>query len=297
MLDCQLYGPDPKGHHFNNILLHIAGVLLLFLSLNAMTGQPWKSAAVAAISLHPLNVESVAWVANRKGVLSTFFWMLALWGYARYAKSPRVRTYIVVIIAFVFGLLSKPTIVTLPFALLLLDYWPLGRLRIGKFGLTNDNPNPFRRAGIFNLVAEKIPLLALSAATVLIIYLSSLHKGIVVARRDLAPESQISECCDLVRQIPIQNDLALRTGGVLPVSQRLPFLATCRGGSIAPLYDLLRYMENQTGALPGSGVVLVLGDPRSGHRSGPTRLVACFCRPIRLHPPNRSFHNGRLGCF
>jgi tetratricopeptide (TPR) repeat protein len=190
MLDCQLYGLDPRGHHFNNVLLHIASTLLLFLSLKAMTGQAWKSAAVAAIfSLHPLNVESVAWVANRKGVLSTFFWMLALWNYTRYAKSPRVGTYMMVIIPFVFGLLSKPTVVTLPFALLLLDYWPLGRLRTGKLNSIHENPTfstgAFRRAGIFNLVAEKIPLIALSAASVIVSFMSSRRIGIIVPTETL----------------------------------------------------------------------------------------------------------------
>lgn len=190
MLDCQLYGLHPKGHHLNNILLHIASTILLFLSLKSMTGQTWKSAAVAAaFSLHPLNVESVAWVANRKGLLSTFFWMLAIWSYARYAKSPRLGTYVMVIIAFALGLLSKPVVITLPFALLLLDYWPLARLRIGKPSTFNEIPifsdiTP-KRASILHLVAEKIPLFALSAATVYITYHSSLQKGIIIARENL----------------------------------------------------------------------------------------------------------------
>ena len=190
MLDCQLYGLHPKGHHLNNLLLHIASTILLFLSLNSMTGQTWKSAAVAAaFSLHPLNVESVAWVASRKGVLSTFFWMLAIWSYARYAKSPRVGTYVMVIIAFAFGLLSKPVVVTLPFALLLLDYWPLARLRIGEPSTFNEIPifsdGTPKRASILHLVAEKIPLFALSAVTVYITYHSSLQKGLIIARENL----------------------------------------------------------------------------------------------------------------
>ncbi|PYJ05835.1 MAG: hypothetical protein DME25_07720 [Verrucomicrobia bacterium] len=130
MLDCQLYGLKPGGHHWTNVLFHAANVLLLFLWLRDMTGALWRSALVAGLfSLHPLHVESVAWVAERKDVLSTFFGLLSLWAYARYAgKSIQPRGlrayYLLALWFFTLGLLSKPMLVTLPFVLLLLDYWP-----------------------------------------------------------------------------------------------------------------------------------------------------------------------------
>jgi tetratricopeptide (TPR) repeat protein len=228
MLDCQLYGLDPRGHHFNNILLHIASTLLLFFSLKAMTGQTWKSAAVAAMfSLHPLNVESVAWVANRKGVLSTFFWTLTLWTYVRYARNPRTGTYSMVLIPFVLGLLSKPTMVTLPFVLLLLDYWPLDRLHTRNVS-TVDRKLPIsadtkKGKRVFPLIAEKIPLIALSAATVSITYLSSLHKGIIIAHEtvpmSLRFENAVVSYAKYLVKMAWPSDLAV----FYPFPEAIPF--------------------------------------------------------------------------
>ena len=130
MLDCQLYGLKPGGHHLTNVLLHAAAAVLLFLALRRMTGALWPSAWVAAVfAIHPLRVESVAWVAERKDVLSGLFFMLTLWFYARYAERPASwGRYLLVVASFALGLMAKPMLVTLPFVLLLLDYWPLGRL-------------------------------------------------------------------------------------------------------------------------------------------------------------------------
>ena len=130
MLDCQLYGLEPWGHHLTNILLHAAAAILLFFALRDLTGNLWPSALVAAIfAVHPLRVESVAWVSERKDVLSGVFFMLILGVYARYARGNSARSlwYITVLILLAFGLMCKPTLVTVPFVLLLLDYWPLGR--------------------------------------------------------------------------------------------------------------------------------------------------------------------------
>ncbi len=131
MVDIQLLGLKPHGHHFTSLLFHIANTLLLFFVLNRMTKAPWKCAFVAALfALHPLHVESVAWVAERKDVLSTFFWMLTMAGYVRYVEDPRLKNYMAVILFFVLGLMAKPMLVTLPFVLLLLDYWPLCRFEL-----------------------------------------------------------------------------------------------------------------------------------------------------------------------
>jgi tetratricopeptide (TPR) repeat protein len=150
MLDCQLYGLHPGGHHLTNVLLHTATVIALFLVLWQMTGALWRSAFVAAVfAIHPLRVESVAWVAERKDVLSGLFFMLTIGAYVRYARRPwSLARYGLVVLLFAMGLMCKPMLVTLPVVLVLLDYWPLQRVE---------------SAGI--LVMEKLPLLALSATT------------------------------------------------------------------------------------------------------------------------------------
>ena len=161
MLDCQLYGLQAGGHHFTNLLLHGAATILLFLVLRRMTGFLWRSAFVAAVfAIHPLRVESVAWVAERKDVLSAFFFMLTLGAYVRYVRCPpSMIRYGAVVLCFALGLLSKNMLVTLPFVLLLLDYWPLNRL--------SGSPRILLRR-----VAEKIPLFVLTigscVATVLV---------------------------------------------------------------------------------------------------------------------------------
>jgi len=133
MLDCQLFGLNPGRHHLTNLLIHIVNALLLFHVFRKMTGGLWQSAFVAALfALHPLHVESVAWISERKDVLSTFFWMLTMWGYIRYVEQAKVTRYLLVVLFFTLGLMSKPMLVTLPFVLLLLDYWPLCRFRFDR---------------------------------------------------------------------------------------------------------------------------------------------------------------------
>jgi Flp pilus assembly protein TadD len=133
MTDCQFFGLNPGWHHLSSVFFHMANTLLLFLVFRRLTGAPLRSAFVAALfALHPLHVEPVAWVADRKDVLSAFFWMLAMLAYVRYAERPAFMRYIVVIIAFILGLMAKPMVVTLPFVLLLLDYWPLERFEFGQ---------------------------------------------------------------------------------------------------------------------------------------------------------------------
>ncbi len=152
-LDAQIYGVSAYGFRVTNVLLHAANALLLFGVWRRMTGAPWPSALVAALfALHPLHVESVAWVSERKDVLSTLFAFLTLWAYAVYAERPGAARYLTVLVAFTLGLTAKPMLVTLPCVLLLLDYWPLGR-----FGGPGRQP--------VALVLEKVPLFVLSAAS------------------------------------------------------------------------------------------------------------------------------------
>jgi Flp pilus assembly protein TadD len=187
-LDCQIYQLNPLGHHLTNLLLHIANVLLLFLALKLMTGAMWKSAFVAALfGVHPLHVESVAWVAERKDVLCAFFWMLTLLAYVRHAKSPTAGRYALVVIIFALGLLAKPMLVTLPFVLLLLDYWPLGRfegfkVQGSKFKVRTTNtqhPTPNTGSSHTRLVGEKVPLIVLSIGSSVMTFLAQRTGGSV----------------------------------------------------------------------------------------------------------------------
>jgi Flp pilus assembly protein TadD len=151
------------GHHLTNVLFHIANTLLLFVVFRRMTGYLWRSGIVAALfALHPLHVESVAWVAERKDVLSTFFWMLTLWSYVRYFERPGVIRYLLILLFFVLGLMAKPMVVTLPVVLLLLDYWPLKRLRFGK---TRRDSNTHQTLSVLTLIWEKIPLFVFTTAS------------------------------------------------------------------------------------------------------------------------------------
>ncbi len=199
MLDCQIYGPHADagsngggaeqtatgcsryeefapGHHLNNVLVHAANAILLFLLLWRMTGALWPSAFAAAVfALHPLRAESVAWVSERKDVLSGLFFLLTLAAYVGYARRPfSLLRYLAVVVLFALGLMAKPMLVTLPFVLLLLDYWPLRRFPRGGGAdisvcpSSSDSPGrqeclPHRR--FVRLIAEKLPLLALAAAS------------------------------------------------------------------------------------------------------------------------------------
>jgi len=132
MLDHTFYGLNAGGFHRTNVVFHMVSVLFLFLVMRRMTGEPGKSAFVAMVfALHPLNVESVAWVSERKNVLSAFLWIMTMWAYVSYVERPAFRRYLLVLLLFVFGLMAKPVLVTLPFVLLLIDYWPLRRFAPG----------------------------------------------------------------------------------------------------------------------------------------------------------------------
>jgi Tfp pilus assembly protein PilF len=151
MLDSQLYGINPGAFHLTGLFFHVVNALLVFLVFFRMTGARLRSGFVAALfALHPLHVESVSWIAERKDVLSTFFWLLTMWTYIRYVEKPGIFRYAFMLLFFVLGLLAKPMLVTLPFVLLLVDYWPLCRIQ----------KNSSLR--ISRLVLEKIPLIALA---------------------------------------------------------------------------------------------------------------------------------------
>ena len=171
MLDFSLWGENPGAQHLENVAIHLASTLLLFLALTRMTRRPWRAALVAAIfSLHPLRVESVAWISERKDVLSTFFDMLTLLLYVRYAAKPAVPRYLAVVLAFALSLLAKPMAVTFPLVLLLLDVWPLRRIAW-----------PPAPAAGRRVIVEKLPLLGLSAAASVFTFLAQRNFGAVAS--------------------------------------------------------------------------------------------------------------------
>jgi protein O-mannosyl-transferase len=182
MLDCQLYGLKAGAHHFTNVLLHSIAAILLFLTLQYMTEAFWRSAFVAAVfAIHPLRVESVAWIAERKDVLSGVFFMLTLLAYVHYARAPSIWRYLMVVFGFALGLMSKPMLVTLPFVLLLLDHWPLGRIR-------EEGSNVGRQ--LFKLAVEKIPLIVLSAVSSVVTFVA--QKGAVGETEQLSVLARIN---------------------------------------------------------------------------------------------------------
>jgi tetratricopeptide (TPR) repeat protein len=180
MLDVQFYGMDAGSHHVTSVAIHVASSIVLFGVLYRMTAALGRSAFVGALfALHPLHVESVAWIAERKDVLSTLFWMLTVWAYLDYAAHPRLRRMVGVMLLFACGLMAKPMVVTLPFVLLLLDYWPLRRAQAGA------------RATWVSLVREKLPLFALAIASSIVTVLVQRDAGAVVSLDQLPLEYRI----------------------------------------------------------------------------------------------------------
>lgn len=180
LLDYQLYGLNPGGYHVTNVLLHITNTILLFFVFRKMSGALWQSAFVAALfGLHPLHVESVAWVTERKDVLSTLFWMLTILGYARYVDRPGLKRYLLVVLLFMMGLMSKPMVVTLPFVLLLLDYWPLHRMQIWHKDVVVGNKK--QKTAIVRLVWEKAPLFFMISVLSVITFITQQKEGAVAS--------------------------------------------------------------------------------------------------------------------
>jgi Flp pilus assembly protein TadD len=209
MLDCQLFGMKPGLHHLVNLFFHMANTLLLFLILHRMTKGLWQSAFVAAVfAIHPLHVESVAWVTERKDVLSTLFWMLTMGAYAFYVERRELKRYLLALFFFALGLMAKPMLVTLPFVLLLLDYWPLRRLTIGKSSVnehtqSEKSPNTHRKKKerrrsaikaehtnktekqprqqplMVHIILEKVPFFVLSLASSIVTYMAQQKGGAV----------------------------------------------------------------------------------------------------------------------
>ncbi|MGA2119156.1 MAG: tetratricopeptide repeat protein [Bryobacteraceae bacterium] len=251
MLDCQLFGLESGWHHLDNVFLHALAAILLCIFVQRATGTRWRGALVAYLfALHPLHVESVAWVAERKDVLSACFWFLTLWAYVRYTERPGVGRYLGVVAPFCLGLLSKPMVVTLPLVLLLLDFWPLGR------------PRPKRKHAIW----EKVPLLSLSLAAAAITYLAQQRAGAVKALGlgIRIENALVSYCIYIVKAFwpvrlavfyPYPRDfpvaqvggagllLAAITAGAVLLRRRAPYLATGWGWFLVTLVPVIGLVQ------------------------------------------------------
>ena len=213
MLDVQMFGLDAGWHHTTNIVLHIASTLLLFLVLRRMTGAPLQSAFVAGLfAVHPLNVQSVAWIADRKDVLSTVLWMLALWAYVRYVHRPGADRYLLVFLLFGLGLTAKSMLVTFPFVLLLLDFWPLSRVTLSAGTLPQ----------FIRLVREKVPLFILTIASSIVTFVTQRHGGALETNKILPLSARIAIA--MVSYVTYVVKLFVPTGLAIlyPVPQVLP---------------------------------------------------------------------------
>ncbi len=183
-LDCQLFGTRPGALHLTNLLFHLANTTLLFIVLDKLTGKMWRSLMVAALfALHPLHIETVAWVAERKGLVCTFFWLLTTWAYIGYARRPGILRYVLVFVLCAASLMSKPFAVTLPFTLLFVDFWPLQRLRFPEADppLNESSPSPKReqlRFGyLLSAVGEKVPLFVCAMVVAYLTVLAQANLG------------------------------------------------------------------------------------------------------------------------
>lgn len=212
MLDWQLFGFRAGGHHWTNVIIHIINTVLLFLLLNKLSGAVWKSVFIAALfALHPINVQSVAWISERKNVLSTFFWILTMLFYVRYVKQPDWKRYMPVFICLALGLMAKPMVVTLPFVLLLIDYWPLNRVQI--FCSQNEISTLNKRRKIFFLILEKIPFFFLSLVSVFLTIYGAKYSRTVASLESLPLSVRIPNSINsyvlYIKKLFWPNDLAI----------------------------------------------------------------------------------------
>jgi len=229
ILDCQLFGLNPGRHHLVNLLFHIVNTLLLFAFLKLITGKLWQSAFIAALfAIHPLHVESVAWISERKDVLSTLFWIFTIWAYFHYTEKRGVAWYIIALAFFALGLMAKPMLVTLPFLLLLIDYWPLNRLEISN------------RSQIYHRVYEKIPFFILAAISSVITFAVQKNAGVVSKIEALPLKMRIANAiisywkyiekmfwpANLAAFYPYAED-KLHSWQVLPLAVLLIIITTC----------------------------------------------------------------------
>ncbi|MEO5361223.1 MAG: tetratricopeptide repeat protein [Nitrospirota bacterium] len=209
MTDVELFGLNPGGHHLTSLVIHIINTVLLFFLLNRLTSLPWQSAFVAAVfAIHPLAVESVAWVSERKNVLSSLFWFIGIWAYIEYVKRPNFIRYAAVFFSMAIGLMVKPMLVTFPVTLLLLDYWPFNRFKVDE---QTTLPHLIRL--FFRAVIEKLPLFALAVASAIVTYVVQLHAYAVQPFSQLPLSRRFATAADsytqYLKKMVLPYDLAI----------------------------------------------------------------------------------------
>ena len=296
MLDCQLFGLSAGWHHMTSVVIHCANVVVLLLLLIALTGAVWRSAFVAALfAIHPLHVESVAWIAERKDLLSCLFWLLTIWAYVGYVKGPdSKRKYVLAFAFFLLAVMSKPTVVTLPFVLLLLDYWPLERLSM---------------LSAWPRVREKIPFFLLSLISGFITYLGQKNVGAIYSiglgsrianaltsyvlyLRDLAWPQSLGVLYPLPPRIPAADVLiavmilAAITGLALRFARESPYFPVgwfYYLGVLVPMIGIIQVGQQARADrftyIPAIGIFLLAvwagADLIQRYRSSRTALVCC----------------------
>jgi len=312
MADCQIYGLRAGGHHLTNVLLHVANTLLLFALLRQMTGATWRSAAAAALfAWHPLRVESVAWVAERKDVLSAFFWLLTMIAYVRYANESKVQGprskvfYTLSLACFALGLMAKPMLVTLPFVLLLVDYWPLGRISNFRFEISN------RRASGW-LLLEKVPFFLLAVVSSAVTFFVQKRGGAVSSLNVLTIGQRLANALvSYFRYVgkllwPVNLSvlyphprswpvwLIIAAGvflagvsvAVILAARRKPYLAVgwfWFVGCLVPVIGLVQVgvqsMADRYSYVPGIGLLIMIcwGVPELSRSPGSQRIVSAGC--------------------
>ena len=282
MLDRELFGMNAAGYHWTNVILHLLGGLILFLALSRMTASPWRSGLVAALFLiHPLHVESVAWVAERKDVLSGLFWMMGLWCYARYAERPGLVRYLWVVLSFTCGLLSKPMVVTFPFVLLLLDWWPLGRTVGGK-------------ASWARLVWEKIPLFLLSAAASVITFLVQKESHAIVPLSAMPLGDRLANAAVSYAAYLGKTFWPAGLSIFYPYHGPPPFGHLVSAIALLILITVISVLLFEPPALSARRLALVSGDTGSGHRPRAGRFAGDG-GPLYLPAAGRRLHHGGVG--
>ena len=286
MLDCQFYGLKPAGHHLSNVVLHSVAVVLPFLVLFRLTGKLGRSAFVAALfAIHPLHVESVAWIAERKDVLSGVFFMLTLAAYTYYVRPPSVWRYSAVVSCYALGLMSKPMLVTLPLVLLLLDYWPLSRIRGGR--------SEFRHQ-LVKLAVEDSTDRALRRFQCRDICRSAGCSGLGRTAADVGAHQQRDR--DL-RNLLVADVLASEASRLLSTSGKpVKWLGDHSSASCSTFHYRNSGHSSETAPLSNHGVALVFGYAGTGNWVGASGMAGAS-RSIHLPPANWSLHHGSLERF
>ena len=295
MTDVQLYGVNPRGHHATSILIHLLNTLLLFALLNRMTGETLKSAVVAGLfGVHPLHVESVAWVAERKDVLSGFFAMLTLWAYIRYVDTGSRARYGLVALFFVLGLASKPMLVTLPFILLLLDVWPLARIKQADDAEPAPVWHAVRTREFRALVMEKMPLVVCALASAAVTYLAQQSAGAVRAFETLPAGRRLSNAIVSYVSYIGQMIWPVNLAPLYPYAPGESLLRVAIAALALAGLTVLALRAPTRYAYATVGWFVVSRHARAGHRADPGGKPA-HGRQVYLSASHRSVHRDRMG--